>query len=838
MKTFISRVVLAVAFLSVLPLRAPAQDRVDDYRRLFKKPANTAQFWDAMKFEMELGRFDLAAQLLSELLKKGPTEKELIDLHEKEGIAPFLRLRLVPRWDNDPRRDKKVRDDVDDLIKQMTTAVRKNLADPNRIKLFTNNLYGTPEENAFARIELARSGAVAVPYVLEELLKRDEKERSVIVNALSQFGPDTVPPLVVALDSNNAKLREHILEVLSKRRDLVQLEAQGIVIAPFLWPLTSPLEPSALVRSKARDLLARLKGFDSPEKLPAAKEALTAEAERYYYHRVRFPDPRQVPVWRYRERPLVELINLPASVVEEYYGLRFARQALDIDPRYEPAQLVFLSLVLDKGYGPRSDDRPLGVLKPNIQELLTRISPDLLGGVLDRALRDGRTRVVLGAVKALGDLADVRAIRPGPQGEPPLVRALAYGDRRVQMAAVDSLLRIPGVTSTQAAARIVQILKEMLITESAANDRPRILVGLADEDLRNEVGRTVRAIGAEPLLASTGRNVLRRLKARSDVDAVVIDSVLPNPGLASLLAQLRADQSVGRLPVLLAAVPESRRSRDLLERLGEARRQLAKVDADIRSLTEEQVSQANVVGTRGQVLTRNGRELEDLRKQRAGLEATLLSLSDRYDVEVQRREDQLSRFVEKYRNIWVVSTTQLNDPRLLQGHLEDRLNEAGMPALSKAERKALTESAIGWLARMALAELRGFDVRPAGDAVLEALHRGRQKDTALSEPALVNAIRIAGTLSGSKVHSELIEVLFDKGQSVPVRVAAAEELQKNIQKFGRLALQQEAQLRTRLQADLKEPAFTGPLRDWMARLDGTLRPNDRTTGQRLRDFVP
>src|SRR5262249_39034342 len=147
-----------------------------------------------------------------------------------------------------------------------------------------------------------------------------------------------------------------------------------------------------------------------------------------------------------------------------------------------------------------------------------------------------------------------------------------------------------------------------------------------------------------------------------------------------------------------------------------------------------------VLGVRGQELTRNGRELDDLRKQRAGLEASLLSLSERYDVEVQRREDELSRFVEKYRNIWVVSTNQLNDPRLLQGHLEDRLNEAGMPPLSKAERKAFTESALGWLARMALGELRGFDVRSAGDAVLEALHRGRQKDTALSEPALLNAI--------------------------------------------------------------------------------------------------
>src|SRR5438270_11816068 len=120
-----------------------------------------------MKFAMYLGRFDLASQHVSEMINKAPTEQELIDVHDKEGIAPFLRLRLVPRWDNDPRRDKLVRDDVESLIKQISDAVRKKLADPKNIQLYAANLYGTPEENAFARIALANSGALAALYLLE-----------------------------------------------------------------------------------------------------------------------------------------------------------------------------------------------------------------------------------------------------------------------------------------------------------------------------------------------------------------------------------------------------------------------------------------------------------------------------------------------------------------------------------------------------------------------------------------------------------------------------------------------------------------------------------------------
>src|SRR5262249_61976355 len=100
-KAYMSRVAIAVALLALLPLRVPAQekDRADDYRKYFKKPTNPAQFWEAMKFEMEVGRFDLAAQLLREMLKKGPTEDELIKLHDKKGITPFLRLRLARRWE-------------------------------------------------------------------------------------------------------------------------------------------------------------------------------------------------------------------------------------------------------------------------------------------------------------------------------------------------------------------------------------------------------------------------------------------------------------------------------------------------------------------------------------------------------------------------------------------------------------------------------------------------------------------------------------------------------------------------------------------------------------------
>jgi CheY-like chemotaxis protein len=832
--------VLAVPALLLLlaPARAPAQPQPPkeefDYRRFFRKPTNAAEFWDAMKFELEVGRFDLAAQHLHAMLQKKPAPVELLQLYEKDRLSTFLRLRLVPRWSENKDKDLQARKDVESLIEQMTAAVRAHLSNPERLKTFINNLYETPEENAFARIELAKSGSFAIPALLEQLRFRPVEQRGVLVSALSEFGIDTVPPLLAALDIEDDALRGNIIDALRKRKDFILLKSKGTDPAPYLWPLAGPAQRSEAVRKKAQNALAVLFNVDTPTKLPLAKEALTAEAERYYEHRVRFADPRRVAIWRWDEKnkKLLEDTSFTASKAEEYFALRFTRQALDIDPRYEPAQVLRLSLLLDKGYAPGTAEKPLGALKPTLVELLSTINPDLIVAVLERALRDERTPVILATVRALGNLADVRALQGVARGEPALVRALHYGDRRVQMAAVESILRIPGAASTQVTARIVEILKNALIPDAAASDRPRILVALADEGLRNDVSEAIKATGGDPVLASTGRDALRRLKARADIDVVLLDSSLPNPGLAFTLAQLRADRDVRRLPVLLAAIPDSKDSRYLIDRIRTLRQQIDVLDSTLRPRLEARLRQLERYGATALGLKEDP-VLADQRRRKKELEERLRILTDRYEEDTVKREDDLRRFVERYRNIWVVSPNQLTDSRQLQARLEERLLEAGMPPLTKTERKEYAEGALRWLARMAAGELRGFDPRPAGDAVMNVL-----VGPPLSNEALLDALRITGTLASPKAQQTLITVLLDARRPVPVRVVAAEVLQRHLQKFGRPDPQQEKVLRAGLAASLAQPGLDPVLRDRVARLVGTLRPDDRTTGQRLRDFTP
>src|SRR5205085_10359465 len=85
---------------------------------------------------------------------------------------------------------------------------------------------------------------------------------------------------------------------------------------------------------------------------------LVAAAQRFYDHKARYigaktnPDgkPTMVPVWVWDDKllKLNRIQDVPVGQAEEYYGLRYARWALESKPDYEPAQSLILSLAAER----------------------------------------------------------------------------------------------------------------------------------------------------------------------------------------------------------------------------------------------------------------------------------------------------------------------------------------------------------------------------------------------------------------------------------------------------------------------------------------------------------
>ena len=78
-------------------------DRADapikgDPRQFFKKPETALDFWRALRFEIEIGKYDVAAEYLRGFVGKNPTDEELLQIEARDGIHTFLNLLSIPRW--------------------------------------------------------------------------------------------------------------------------------------------------------------------------------------------------------------------------------------------------------------------------------------------------------------------------------------------------------------------------------------------------------------------------------------------------------------------------------------------------------------------------------------------------------------------------------------------------------------------------------------------------------------------------------------------------------------------------------------------------------------------
>jgi CheY-like chemotaxis protein len=553
---------LAASITALAALELPAQQ--SDF---YKKPTNAAEYWRAIRFEVNTGRFEVAAGLIRELLALNPPEKEMLALVDKEGLAPFLRLRNVERWSDNPKTEAEARKNVEALIERVSAALKKQLDDPARIARLANGLLGSAEEAAFAQREIRRSGAAAIP-VLADILNRNPTPelRVAIFDLLPKLDVVTVPPLVAFLDVADPSLKLDLLVALRRRPDFSSLPGRVETDpVPALWYLSSRRvkEPEEL-RREAQSMLAGLVQID-PEKRQAAAE-LTALAERIYDHKATFLGGDQVEVWRWDGSKLTST-TVPATAAEEYFGLRYARWALELNPTFFPAQIIAISLALDKAIQRSGPDKPLVRSNPALYQIVASAPYELLAEVLDRALRENRTPVALGALQVLADRAVPEAARPLKRAEDGkavvvrpalLVRALNYPDRRVQLAAADALLRIPGPPIHGANQRVVEVLRDALVEEPASGEpeKPRALLGDPNPLHADALARLLRRVGFDFDIVGTGRDLLRRIHQRPDYAVLVVDHQLPYPLLPNLLAQVRADVKAAPIPLYVVASSE------------------------------------------------------------------------------------------------------------------------------------------------------------------------------------------------------------------------------------------------------------------------------------------
>src|SRR5262249_45999846 len=266
---------------------------------------------------------------------------------------------------------------------------------------------------------------------------------------------------------------------------------------PYLWHLSEAKQYPEPVRNQARALLSRLTETDI-SLLPPSKMALTEMAEKYYLHKYKFKPGTKIQLWPWDGQKLaLKPRELKVSEAEEYFGKRYAREALDLDRTYEPAQRLLLSITLERGFNRDVDQLILKPLPPAHQQLLATIDAELLAQVLERGLDEGNIPVIIPAIQALGDRGDTRAARLGTGGSPRgLMRALFYPDRRVQFVALRAMLQMPHHPGPAASMRVVDLVRRFV----AAEGTPKALLAYIPEEQAAEARKAVKELGFEPVV--------------------------------------------------------------------------------------------------------------------------------------------------------------------------------------------------------------------------------------------------------------------------------------------------------------------------------------------------
>jgi hypothetical protein len=432
-----------------------------------------------------------------------------------------------------------------------------------------------------------------------------------------------------------------------------------------------------------------------------------------------------------------------------------------------------LSIATDKALERAGWDQPIAA---DVHDLLATVYAGALINTLDRAVAEKRTAVALGITRALGERAEVRAARPERSRPGVLVRALDYPDRRVQLAAADALLRIPGPPVHGATARVVEVLRRAVAADSETSlptAPQRILIAAFQPQQGLHMADAVRSAGFEAVVVRTGRELMRRLNEASDIDAVIVDSEIPFPPLEDTLASLRYDVHSGLLPVRIVYQPA--------------------------------MPGATTYAANGRLVTVN------------------LPPAATESVNV-RTETRLNRLIESYRQVSVVRGP-LSPDLVKQELAQPTPTEPPSPStpLSPAERKAQSLLAMEWLDRLAACPNLGYDVQPAERAIRQAI--------AVPELAKL-AIDATSRLPGRDPQIDLANTVMNAQLPADVRTLAAEALIRHSQLHGNGLGPQLTQSLINILPTIQDPA----LRAKAAAAVGALYSNSEQSGLRMERF--
>lgn len=509
---------------------------------IFSKPPTTPmELWDAADYLIRTGQVQQAVPYLNSFVQSQPDDDTLLQIRDRYSASTILRLGDYPQ----------TRAFEPAITKMLAGVMQRTATRPDRIERYIAALTKTNVEQDYAVERLREAGPYAIPFLVKALEQPglSTEHQALIARNMGRLDKSVVPPLIATLDSPDAVVATDAAAVLGTIGDPRAVPHLTYLAVRGKTPLSAANdEASDSVREEARRTIERLTGrpFAAQPRTPI--RVLTDEALRYHRHAVAFPAP-PVLVWTWDASQAVPVPNRATqSDAEAYFGLRLAREALQLDPADRAAQVAFLSLALEKavervGFSAFPATDPSGVFATALAA-----GPDLLAAVVRGALADGKYDLAAAAVLALGQVTDRTALATGRRPNP-LVEALTSPSRRVQLAAARALVALEPRQAFAGSSQLVPILARF-VTGGAV---PHAVVIDGNMARGGQLVGFLKELGYDPILALTGDDGFRRAAENADVELILLDNHLIQGDwrLTDTLANLRADARTAGIPIYI-----------------------------------------------------------------------------------------------------------------------------------------------------------------------------------------------------------------------------------------------------------------------------------------------
>jgi CheY-like chemotaxis protein len=492
-----------------------------------------------------------AKPLLERLNQMNLDHAVLAGMVRRYGSGAFLRLSLVD--DLQP--------DGGALADRALEAARTYYRDPQRLQQWIEQLKDpSPQSRALAIMELRYGGSAAVNALLGVLADASRAdEHPMIRTALVGQRSNAVEPLIAALQTANDALRLQVIDVLGQLNDS---RAAVYLLSPLL-------SGTAQEQQAASTALQRLLG--TVPSLDDARSFLYYQARRHY---AGLPPAAadmagMVEVWlwddtRYEALPQQFEADLAAQIVAQ----RLSGELRRAMPGHRAVERLYLGSALQRATLESGLQRALRPGDGGAYAEAQQAGVAAVLELLEESLDEQRTVAVLAALRVLGEIGDESLLHVQAPRVSPLVRAVAYPDRRVSFAALEAVMKLAPQRPYAGSSQVGQALGFF----ASGQGLPRVLVVHPHPQEAQRIAALAAQNGFATDIASDARSAIRQSAQSPDYALVLVDYRLPNTNLDVLIQQLRRDRRAGSLAVGILApleqLPQAERLVRMHDRCG------------------------------------------------------------------------------------------------------------------------------------------------------------------------------------------------------------------------------------------------------------------------------